>query len=302
MKIAVLMGGNSSELDISLVTGKAVNRALNELGHNVLACPFENDISDVIHVLKEADLVFIALHGGEGEDGTIQQLLEDESICYTGSGPDSSTLSMDKHLAKSFARKKDILTPSWLHLNLDEDEFVDLSESKFSYPVVVKPNGSGSTMGLTIVKESRELDEAISLASQFDSRLLVEEYITGRELTVGILNEESLPIVEIKPSHDMYDYECKYTEGMSDYTCPAELFDKLTEEIQKVSVKIYKLMGCRHYARVDFLLDSDDNYYFLEVNTLPGLTGTSLVPKAAKAVDMSFNDLIAKIVELAVND
>jgi D-alanine-D-alanine ligase len=130
----------------------------------------------------------------------------------------------------------------------------------------------------------------------------VEEYITGRELTVGILNEESLPIVEIKPSHDMYDYECKYTEGMSDYTCPAELFDKLTEEIQKVSVKIYKLMGCRHYARVDFLLDSDDNYYFLEVNTLPGLTGTSLVPKAAKAVDMSFNDLIAKIVELAVND
>ncbi len=302
MKIAVLMGGNSSEIDVSLVTGKAVNNALIELGHSVIACPYENDISDVIHVLKQADLVFNALHGGEGEDGTIPQLFEDESICYTGSGPDSSALAMDKHLAKSFVKKKDILTPLWLHLNLAEDESVDLSVSKFTYPVVVKPNGGGSTMGLTIVEESSELDEAITLATQFDSRLLVEEYIKGREITVGILNEEALPIVEINPSHNLYDYTCKYTPGMSDYTCPAELPQKLTEEIQKVSVQIYRLMGCRHYARVDFLLDSDDNYFFLEVNTLPGMTGTSLVPKAAKAVGLSFNDLIGKIVELGIND
>jgi len=302
MKIAVLMGGNSSELDVSLTSGEAVTKALIQIGHSVVACPYENDITEVLYILKEADLVFNALHGGEGENGTVQQFLEDENILYTGSGPDASAMAMDKHLVKTLAKKKDILTPSWLHLELDKNDKVDFSEEKFSYPVVVKPNGDGSTIGFSIVEKSSDLDEALSFAAQFDSRVLVEEYVSGRELTVGILNDGALPIVEIKPSHNIYDYACKYTPGMSDYICPADLSEKLTEEIQEVSVQIYKLLGCRHYARVDFLLNSDDTFYFLEVNTLPGMTGTSLVPKAAKAVGMSFTDLIAKIVELSINE
>ncbi|MFQ6606977.1 MAG: D-alanine--D-alanine ligase [Fidelibacterota bacterium] len=302
MKIAVLMGGNSSEHDISLTTGEAVTRTLLKMGHEAIACPYEKNISEVSPLLQEAELVFNALHGGEGEDGTIQQFLEGNNICYTGSGPEASVLAMDKHQTKALLKKNHILTPSWLHLKLNENDNVDYSDEKFTFPVVVKPNGEGSTLGFSLVEKTFDLDEAITFATQFDSRILVEEYIPGREITVAILHDEALPIVEIKPSHNFYDYTCKYTPGMSQYICPADLNTNLTEEIQKVSLQIFQLLGCRHYARVDFRLNPENKFYCLEVNTLPGMTGTSLVPKAAEAAGLTFSKLISEIINMAIND
>lgn len=301
MKIAILMGGNSSEREISLETGAAVLSACKKLGFSGIACPYQDSIYEVISVLKEADIVFNALHGGEGEGGGVQKILDKENIKYTGSDPRSSELVMDKHRSKSLMLENNLPTPPWLHIDTTKVNGVDFIDAKFGYPVVVKPNSEGSTIGVTIVKSSHELDRAMDLASEFGKDILVEKYISGKEITVGILGELTLPIIEILPSHEMYDYNCKYTSGMSKYICPADLSSEITEKISEASLQIAKLLGCKHYCRVDFRLDNRDNFYCLEVNTLPGMTSTSLVPKAAKVAGISFEQLIQRILEFAIH-
>ncbi|MFQ6675816.1 MAG: D-alanine--D-alanine ligase [Fidelibacterota bacterium] len=300
MKVAVLMGGNSSERDVSLKTGEAVVLSLKRLGHRVVPCPYEGDVHAVLPFLQEVDVVFNALHGGEGEDGTVQGILEAHGIPYTGSGPEASALAMDKHKTKVLLRENGLPTPPWLHVRTGDPPQVDLSRESFSYPVVVKPNHEGSTVGVTIVRGSHELDDAMAVAGEFGSDILIEQYIPGREITVAILGERSLPLVEIIPSHDLYDYACKYTEGMSRYECPAELPAELAMRISRAAEEIARLLGCRHYCRVDFRLNPGGEFFCLEVNTLPGFTGTSLVPKAAKARGFSFDELVTTILDYAI--
>ena len=209
---------------------------------------------------------------------------------------------MDKNITKLLAKSVDIQTPNWILLKRNQHigmKIYDHKPSKFSYPYVVKPSSEGSTFGLTIVKEESELEEAISHASEYGDEILIEEFIPGRELTVGILGNKPLPIVEIKPSHDLYDYKCKYTEGMSEYFVPAELSDSLVRSLSEDALKIYKTIGCRHYARADFRLNEAGEHYLLEINTLPGMTSTSLLPKAAKAAGLEFPDLIDTIIKIA---
>lgn len=295
------MGGNSSEREISLETGAAVLTSCKKLGFSAIACLYQDSIYEVISVLKEADIVFNALHGGEGEGGGVQKILDKENIKYTGSDSRSSELVMDKHRSKSLMLENNLPTPPWLHIDTTKVNGVDFIDAKFGYPVVVKPNSEGSTIGVTIVKSSHELDRAMDLASEFGKYILVEKYIPGKEITVGILGELTLPIIEILPSHEMYDYNCKYTSGMSKYICPADLSSEITEKISEASLQIAKLLGCKHYCRVDFRLDNRDNFYCLEVNTLPGMTSTSLVPKAAKVAGISFEQLIQRILEFAIH-
>ncbi|MFQ6616565.1 MAG: D-alanine--D-alanine ligase [Fidelibacterota bacterium] len=300
--MAVLMGGNSSERDVSLKTGEGVVEALKDLGHRVIPCPYEGDIHSVLPFLQEAEVVFNALHGGEGEDGTVQNILEAHGIPYTGSGPEASALAMDKQKTKVLLKKNGMPTPAWLYVRKGSPPQVDLSRESFSYPVVVKPNHEGSTMGVSIVRGSGDLDQAMALAGEFGPEILIEKYIPGREITAGILGDKSLPLVDILPSHDLYDYSCKYTEGMSRFVCPADLPGELTMRISRVAEEIAGLVGCRHYCRIDFRLNPQNEFFCLEVNTLPGFTGTSLVPKAARARGLSFGDLVKTVLDYALSD
>ena len=209
---------------------------------------------------------------------------------------------MDKNISKLIAQSLKIPTPNWLLMKRDPRNGMKLQNHdvlKFTYPYVVKPSNEGSTYGLSIVHDESKLADAIGKAAEYSDEILIEEYIPGRELTVGILGKKSLPIVEILPSHDLYDYECKYTEGMSQYMVPAELSDSIVRKLSEDTLKIYNTLGCRHYARADYRLNEKNEYYFLEINTLPGMTSTSLLPKAAKAAGLDFPDLIDTIIKIA---
>ena len=338
MKIMVLMGGTSAERDVSLASGEAIVKGLKEAGHQVLAIDtskgyklpegetrflpngVKTEPPDVkalqaegkkmalqtIESFKPSDveLIFLALHGGQGEDGTIQALLELSGIPYTGSGVLASALAMDKAMSKKIFERESILTPEWLLIessdSSDLSKVLDNIKKLFDFPAVVKPNDQGSTVGLTVVKEERDLAKAIDDARTYADKVLIEKYIPGRELTVGVLGDIPLPVIEIVPEHGIYDYECKYTKGKSRYICPAELSAERTKEIQEIGYRAFKVLGCEGYARVDFRYSTDDKFYCLEVNTLPGMTATSLVPKAAKALGIEFPQLVDKIVKLAV--
>ena len=294
MKVGVLKGGTSEERDVSLSSGKAVAEACRANGFDTTEFPFHFDHRKLLHILKKQDIVFNALHGGIGENGKIQAWMNENGIPNTGSGPESSALCMDKEKSKSIATRNNIPTPKWEML-FSTDE-----RSTLPIPFVVKPNDQGSTVGLTIVHNESEIVPAIIEAFAHGDLVMVEEYIHGRELTVTVLGDKAYPIVEIRPSHELYDYECKYTPGMSQYICPAEIPEKLTKSIQHDTEIIFKALGCDVYARADYLLDENGQYYFLEMNTLPGMTSTSLVPKSVKATGMSFDELIKKIIELSL--
>ena len=294
MRVGVLMGGPSEERDVSLSSGKAVAEACHANGFDTTGFPFHFDHRKLLHILKKQDIVFNALHGGIGENGKIQAWMNENGIPNTGSGPESSALCMDKEKSKSIATRNNISTPKWEML-FSTDE-----RSTLPIPFVVKPNDQGSTVGLTIVHNESEIVPAIIEAFAHGDLVMVEEYIHGRELTVTVLGDKAYPIVEIRPSHELYDYECKYTPGMSQYICPAEIPEKLTKSIQHDTEIIFKALGCDVYARADYLLDENEQYYFLEMNTLPGMTSTSLVPKSVKATGMSFDELIKKIIELSL--
>ena len=291
-RIAVLMGGQSSEREISLRTGQAILKALQEKGYQA----FPIDVgSDIAFRLKEekVDIAFIALHGRLGEDGTIQGLLEVMGIPYTGSGVMASALSMNKVMSKKVFAFHEIPTPEFQYGDVAALKAKKIDECcKLGFPMVVKPGEEGSTIGITIVRKKNELAGAVKKASAFGDTLLFERFIRGQEVTVGVLDGRPLPIIEIAPREGFYDYHAKYTKGFTEYILPARLKKRNYARIQELGVKAYQALGCEGAARVDFMVDEEERPYCLEVNTVPGMTETSLIPKAAKAVGIDFNELV----------
>lgn len=333
MNIALLTGGLSSEREVSLSSGRGILKGLRNLGHNVIVIDpiygnelkaeeviFKDTVSkqyptlEKIRLLQEessrklidcinsdlfnnTELVFIGLHGKFGEDGKIQTLLELRGLKYTGSGVQSSFVAMDKDLSKLVFEKNGIQTPSWMVLYSSKVANYKECVKRFGTPIVIKPNDEGSTVGLTIAKDEKEFSEGINIAFQFSEKVLIEEYIKGRELTVAVIDEIAFPVIEIVPNEGFYDYEHKYSKGMSNYVCPAVIENKIAEKAKKLALEAYKVLNCKVYARVDFLLTENNELYCLEVNTLPGMTELSLVPMAAKAINIDFDNLITKILD-----
>lgn len=295
-KIAVLMGGPGEEKDVSLKSGQAIIKALNHNGYDVTSIILDTKLEKLVKELLRVDLVFLGLHGNIGENGTIQGFLDALGIIYTGSGPLSSAICMDKNISKIIAKNNGIMTPKWKLCNTAIDD------AKMNYPVIVKPNGQGSTVGLRIAHNESELKPALEYAFNYDNSVLVEEYIQGRELTVMLIDGKAQPVCEIIPSHEFYDYECKYTAGMSKYICPAEIDDNISNYVKKISENLFDLLKCENYSRADFRMDDQNKFWFLEMNTLPGMTDTSLAPMSALAAGISFNELIDKIVMHAWNN
>ena len=294
LRVGVLMGGPSEEREVSIATGKAVIKACAENGYITTEFGFTNNYKKHLKKLKTQNIIFNALHGGIGENGKIQAWLDKNNIKYTGSGAIASSLCMDKAASKEIAKRNGIETPDWQLIQKATQKV------KISLPFVVKPNDQGSTVGLSIVKNDKFIQSAIDLAFQHGNKVIIEKFISGRELTMPIINEDAYPIVEINPKNNYYDYECKYTPGMSEYSCPANLEQSLVEKIESNTIKLFQKFDCSVYARADYILDKSGVPYFLEMNTLPGMTSTSLVPKSANAKGQSFQRLIRYIIELSI--
>ena len=268
---------------------------------NILNC-INSDIFD------NTDLAFLGVHGKFGEDGKIQTLLELRGINYTGSDVFSSALAMDKNVSKIILRSAGIKTPEWLVLNKntydgDHEKLNKSISGSVGYPCVVKPNDEGSTVGLSIVQpdvEDVQLGRSLELAFSYSDKVLIEQYIKGRELTVPVIDEKAFPVIEIRPKDGFYDYEHKYTKGMTEYFCPAEIPLEIENKAKEHALKAHRILGCSVYSRIDYILDEKNELYCLEVNTLPGMTETSLVPKSAAANGMSFNQLIDRILNLSI--
>jgi D-alanine-D-alanine ligase len=304
MKIAVLYGGISGEREVSLSSGKGIIEALQKNGHEVIGIDFHPHRLHEITQLN-VDMVYIGLHGKYGEDGKIQGLLDMLGIPYVGSGVLASALAMDKYKAKQIFNQNGLPVAKGKKYSQDTDYSLIENDilTNFSFPIVVKPNQEGSTLGLTVVKTKGELSEAIKNGFQFDSDILVEEFVKGKELTVAVWGkqgeESALPIIEIIPKNEYYDYESKYAEGGSEHIVPANIPDDLTKKIQEYAVKAHQLLGCRTYSRVDFILSDSGHPIILEINTLPGMTPTSLFPDAAKAVGISYEEMIEKFIQMS---
>lgn len=332
LRIIVLMGGTSSERDVSLATGIRCAEALRECGHQVSAVdPARGKISEsdqralasgrVVQVAPpsqealrrmasealpqlagilprrgDADVIFLGLHGGIGEDGTIQAMLDLAGVPYTGSGHLASALAMDKDLSKQLFRQAGVPTADWVMAPASATDV----ESRLGFPVVVKPSKQGSTVGLSVVKERSGLKPAIDDAFEFDDEVMLEKFVPGRELTVGILGGEALPVGEILPKHEIYDYECKYTPGMAREEFPAKLSANETAEIQRLALAAFRALKLDGYARIDFRMSDRGEFFCLEANTLPGMTPLSLLPQAAAAMGMDFGALCERIVQLAM--
>lgn len=331
MKITVLMGGTSSERNVSLASGIRIVQALRGKGHDVTAMdPARGVISDAeerdlstgkvgaeppsleslskfaegtfltnltaMKEIRDADVVFLALHGGQGEDGTLQALLDMAQVSYTGSGHLSSALAMDKDLSKKLFRMEHVKTADWVMAPATTEKV----EGILGLPVIVKPSKQGSTVGLSLVKKREDLAPAIAEASKYDDEVMIEQFIPGRELTVGVLGDVALPVGEIFPKHEIYDYECKYTAGMASEEFPARLSPEATEKVQQQALQAFKALKLRGYARIDFRLTTEGEFYCLEANTLPGMTELSLIPQGAAAMGIPFPELCERIVKLAV--
>ncbi len=294
-KIAVLMGGPGSERDVSLATGRGVAKALRSFASEVT----EVDVRDENFVLPAGvELAFIALHGTFGEDGQVQRILEKRGVPYTGEGQAESELAFDKILTKERFRERNVHTPEW--------EVVCAGERpKMHVPFVLKAPRQGSTVGIYIIKSADQIDSALKEAAAYDQRFLVERFVPGRELTVGILGDLALPILEIIPKGGFYDFTNKYpflnpqAGGSAEHVCPAEIGDKATKEIQELALQAHQALGLQVYSRVDVLLPSDGAPTVLEVNTIPGMTEASLLPEAAAAAGISYVDLCRRIIELS---
>ncbi len=325
MKIAVLFGGPSPERDVSIASGAQVIKSLRADGHEVVAVdisvgilgPQEEDrifntaLSDtppaydrgasiistlygVISTLKDVDLYFLALHGVPGEDGSIQAFLDLSGLHYTGNGMKGSAVAMDKDLSKRLFRFADIPTPDWDLLSSPSS----VPAYSIEYPVVVKPNNQGSTIGLSVVKEPRLLKDAIAEAFKYDNEVIIERYVQGREFTVGMLDDTPLTVGEIIPRYgQVFNYESKYQPGGATEIFPAELDDHQTTALKALALKAHKALKLRDYSRVDFMMDADGRFWCLEVNTLPGMTATSLLPQSANGVGIDFSSLCRKICE-----
>lgn len=330
MKIAVIFGGNSAERDVSIASGAQVFQALKDGGHEVLAVdtargllgpaeeqdllgsrvkplPPKHDELSLVRSgasslatssdLADADVFFLALHGGIGEDGTLQAILDVAGIPYTGSGHLPSALAMDKDASKRLFRAAGIPTPDWVMAPATSHE---VSE-QLGFPVVVKPNKQGSTIGLTVVREAVDLEAAIEEAYRHDDEVMIEKFVRGRELTVGILEDRALTVGEIIPlKSEVFDYASKYQEGGAEELFPADLPQEKTALVQDLGLRVHRALKLQDYSRVDFLIDHSDQIWCLEANTSPGLTPTSLLPQSAAASGISFRELCERICELAL--
>jgi D-alanine-D-alanine ligase len=293
-KIAVLMGGLSAEREISLRTGQAVSNALQKAGYRASALDADRNLAARL-VEEEIEVAFIALHGRYGEDGTVQGLLEMLRIPYTGSGVLASSVAMDKVTTKKILLYHELPTPGFEVYRRGDDRQALMSRCRH-YPLVVKPAREGSTIGVSIVRNADELGQGLDEALRCDDLVLVEDYIKGMEITVGVLGGEALPIIQVVPKGGFYDFNAKYTGGQTEYILPAPLDGALYERIRQVAVEASRALGCAGAVRVDFMV-REREFYCLEVNTIPGMTETSLLPKAAAHAGISFGELAQQILE-----
>ncbi|MCL7964202.1 MAG: D-alanine--D-alanine ligase [marine benthic group bacterium] len=331
LRIAVLLGGTSEERKVSLASGRAVIEALRSRGHSVVAVdpafgaipgdeedhylggavgPAPPELEALremgmaalgtalaeLPAVRDADVAFIALHGGDGENGRVQALLDVGGVPYTGSGFLGSSLAFDKRLSKELLAQAGVPTPDWAR----RGEAPGSTLGRMGLPLVVKPSCGGSTVGLTIVRRAEELGAAIGLAGRYDDDVLCEAFVPGRELTVALLDGEPLPAVEIFPGNEIYDYESKYTPGLSRYEAPAGLDSDEQDWLAELAVRSWVALRQRSFSRIDFRRDENGEFWCLEANSVPGLTATSLVPKAAAAAGISFPDLCERIAVSAV--
>ncbi|HEX6559635.1 MAG TPA: D-alanine--D-alanine ligase [Longimicrobiales bacterium] len=332
MKIAVLFGGTSAERDVSIASGSQVVQALRDAGHDVVAVdtasgvldknderklltsgvapvpPEETDLdlmrtgntSAVLQApeLDNLDVIFLALHGGTGENGTLQAMLELTGIPYTGSGPLASAMAMDKDISKRLFVHADVPTPDWVLAPYD----AKLAEERFGLPFIVKPNKQGSTVGLTIVRSMDEYERAIEEAQRHDDEVMIEQFIPGRELTVPILGDAPLPVGEIVMESEIFDYETKYQSGKCEEVFPADLNGEQTIRAQSLALRAHRALKLSGYSRLDFRMDEAGELWCLEANTLPGMTAASLFPKAAAAAGMGFPEVCERICQLAIQE
>ena len=289
-----MMGGLSREREISLRTGKAILKALIEKGYT--ACPIDvgQDIAETL-VKKKIECAFLALHGRFGEDGTIQGMLELMRIPYTGSGVLASALALHKIMAKKFFLYEKIPTPPFEVFQREEIEKDSLRTVSLPMPLVVKPAREGSTIGVSIVRKEEELVPALKEAGRYDDEILIEKFMGGSEITVGILEDIPLPIVEIVPKSGFYDYHSKYTKGETQYIIPARIPREKYLYAQEIGLKAFKMLGCSGFARVDLMTDEEGSPFVIDVNTMPGMTEMSLLPKAAEFAGIQFGDLVERI-------
>jgi D-alanine-D-alanine ligase len=331
VKVALLTGGTSAERDVALASGLQVAAALRSLHHTVhvvdLASgyvPPEQETALLpggvgreppplerlrelqrgmlsaglgeVPAIRDADVIFIALHGGQGEDGTLQAVLDVIGVPYTGSGHLASALAMDKDLSKRIMRDHGLTVPAWVM----GPATADYVKRTIGYPCIVKPSKQGSSVGLTLVRRGSDLGRALTLAERYDDEVMIEQFVGGPELTVGILGDEALPVIEIRPQHELFDYECKYQPGMSEEICPAPIDPALAAKTQDAAQRAHRALKLSGYSRVDFRVGGDGDIFFLEANTLPGVTAQSLIPKAARAAGMSFPSFAEAVCRLAL--
>lgn len=296
-RVGVLMGGLSAEREVSLKSGAAVHQALLNRGYDSVAIDVGRDLAEVLR-RERVEVAFIALHGRYGEDGCVQGLLELLGIPYTGSGVLASALAMHKLYSKqAFAAAGLTITP---YVALKRGEMLTAEQLPFGLPVVVKPVQEGSSVGVAIVKQPEELQAALDDAFRYDDQVLVEGYVKGQEVQVGILNDLPVGAIEIVPKNEFYDFEAKYTDGMAEHIFPARLTPERYVKVQALGLKAHQALGCSGYSRVDFLVTEDGRYYLLEVNTLPGMTALSLLPEIAqKGAGLGFEELVERIVNSA---
>ena len=294
-KIAVLMGGPGSEREVSFATGRGVANALRSLGADIVEIDVRND---QFQLPDDIELAFNTIHGTFGEDGQLQKILEDRGVWYTGDGVEGSRNAFDKILSKQKFLEHRVATP--------ESEVIDSGQGpKMSVPLVVKPARQGSTVGVVVVKNESELDGAMKEAGKYDRKLLVEKFVSGRELTIGILGDQALPILEIIPKGGFYDFNTKYpflnpaAGASAQHVCPANIDAKSTKKIQELALQAFRALGLMVYARVDVILSDTGEPFVLEVNTIPGMTETSLLPEAAAVAGISYVDLCVRIIELS---
>lgn len=339
MNIIVLAGGNSTEREVSIASGQGVCKALRERNHKAVLLdpyfgasqkeenlfPTEYDVDkaadamremsskleetmktrkgffgpNVLEICKEADIVFLALHGVNGEDGKVQSVLDLMGIKYTGSGPLSSGMAMDKGITKMVFEAKGVPTPKGITLEKGKCSS-QLADYGMGFPVIVKPCCGGSSVGVCIANNQTEYQAALLEAFSYENEVVVEQFITGREFSVAVVDGKAYPVIEIAPLQGFYDYKNKYQAGSCVETCPADLSSALTKEMQKYAEMGYKALNLQAYARLDFLMDDEGNMYCLEANTLPGMTPTSLIPQEAKAIGMDYPQLCEKLIEVSL--
>lgn len=305
MKVAVLKGGRSLERGVSLRSGARVEDALDRLGHQVTSIDVGPDLVKRL-AAERPEVAFVAMHGVGGEDGTPQELLEILDIPFTGPAADACSRCMDKVLAKGTIHEAGIPTPDWFAFNqaafreLGAADALPALGENLGFPLVVKPSRGGSSLGIRFAGGASEVPQALVAAFSYDERVLLERFVDGRELAVSVLGDEALPVVEVIPAEgDRYDFEARYSVGRTRFVCPAELSEAEERAVTEAALATYRALGCNGFARIDLILDADGPWV-LEANAIPGLTDTSLLPQAAEAAGMSFEQLVERIVALAL--